>query len=223
MTTLKTVSMYLRAAKTDAEEAGIETDGMANSVSELRNEILTLTKSKVDIMADDTNFKDTYEIIKELSEVWDDLEDVDQANILELVGGKRNSNVVAALIENFSIAEEALGTSADSAGSALEENEKYLDSVQGRIDLLSASFETLSSNFISSDMMKGVINTATTLLNIVNSMVEGIGALPTLIATIATGLSAVKNVGRDKMLSLVLNMPTVVYFCRIRQFGYYVR
>ena len=28
--------MYLRAAKADAEEAGIETDGMANSVSELQ-------------------------------------------------------------------------------------------------------------------------------------------------------------------------------------------
>lgn len=39
-TTMKTVSMYLRAAKTEAEEAGESTEGMAESVSKLRKEIL---------------------------------------------------------------------------------------------------------------------------------------------------------------------------------------
>lgn len=47
MTALKTISMYLRAAKTEAEEAGESTDGMANSVSELRQEILSLTGNRV--------------------------------------------------------------------------------------------------------------------------------------------------------------------------------
>ena len=45
--------MYLRAAKTEAEEAGESTEGMANSVSELREEILALTGGKVDIMLDE--------------------------------------------------------------------------------------------------------------------------------------------------------------------------
>lgn len=45
--------MYLRAAKTEAEEAGESTEGMANSVSELRGEILALTGNKVDIQIDE--------------------------------------------------------------------------------------------------------------------------------------------------------------------------
>ena len=45
--------MYLRAAKTEAEEAGESTDGMANSVSELRDELLQLTGGKVDIQIDE--------------------------------------------------------------------------------------------------------------------------------------------------------------------------
>lgn len=61
---------------------------MANSVSELRQELLTLTHGKVDIMVDDQTFKSTYQIMKELSEVWNDLADIDTANILELIGGK---------------------------------------------------------------------------------------------------------------------------------------
>ena len=104
-TTLKTVSMYLRAAKTEAEDAGESTDGMANSVSELRDEILDLTGQKVDIQIDDDTFKSTYQILKELSDVWGSLTDISQANIIELIGGKRNSNVISALLENFEIAE----------------------------------------------------------------------------------------------------------------------
>ena len=50
---MKTLSMYLRAAKTDAEAAGESTDGMAGSVSELREEILDLTGGKVDIQLDE--------------------------------------------------------------------------------------------------------------------------------------------------------------------------
>ena len=61
-TALKTVSMYLRAAKTEAEDAGESTDGMANSVSELRGELLALTGNRVDIQIDEDNFKKIYEV-----------------------------------------------------------------------------------------------------------------------------------------------------------------
>lgn len=50
-TALKTLSMNLRGAKAQLEEAGEDTEGMANSVAELRDELLTLTG--VDIMLDE--------------------------------------------------------------------------------------------------------------------------------------------------------------------------
>lgn len=120
--------MYLRTAKSEAEDAGESTEGMVESVSKLRDELKNLTGGKVDILqADEQTFKSTYEILKELSQVWDSLTDISQANILEMIGGKRNSNVTSAIITNFSKAEEVLSVSANSAGSALAENEKYLD------------------------------------------------------------------------------------------------
>lgn len=204
-TTLKTVSMFLRAAKTEAEDAGEATDGMASSVSELRDEILALTGNMVDIQIDNDTFKSTYQILKELSGVWGELTDISQANILEMVGGKRNSNVVAALLENFTVAENALKTSTDSAGSAMAENEKYLDSVQGKIDIMQASFEALSANFISSDILKFFIDAGTGVLNLFNALTkvaDALGTFPTLIGSISAALSF-KNIGRDKMLSFI--------------------
>lgn len=194
-TTLKTVSMFLRAAKTEAEDAGESTDGMASSVSELRDEILALTGNKVDIQIDDDTFKSTYQILKELSGVWNELTDISQANILEMVGGKRNSNVVAALLENFTVAENALKTSADSAGSAMAENEKYLDSVQGKIDIMQASFQALSANFMSGDLLKFFIEAATLVLNLSNGIakiVENLGGLKTVLVAVTGILLTIK-------------------------------
>lgn len=182
-TTMKTMSMYLRAAKTEAEEAGESTEGMASSVSELRGEILELTGNKVDIQIDENTFKSTYEIIRELAGVWDELTDVSKANILEMVGGKRNANVTAALIENFELAEEVLKTSAGAAGSALEENEKYLDSINGKMNQLNASFQEMSSNFISSDLIKGLVDALRVLVELLNMVAETFGSLPTILAT----------------------------------------
>lgn len=189
-TTLKTVSMYLRAAKTEAEDAGESTDGMANSVSELRKEVLALTGQKVDIQLDENTFKNTYQILKELSEEWHNLSDISQANLLELLGGKRNSNVVAALLNDFSTAEKVIEKTADSAGSASEENEKYLESIQGRIAQFKASFETLSKSVINSDLVKFAVDSGTLILDILTKITDTLGALPTLLSATGAALSA---------------------------------
>lgn len=194
-TALKTVSMYLRAAKTEAEDAGESTDGMASSISELRGSILSLTGNKVDIQIDNDTFKSTYQILKELSEAWDKLTDVSKANILEMIGGKRNSNIVAAILENFQIAEDSLKTSANSSGSAFEENEKYLDSVKGKMAKLKSDFETFSNNFIGSDTLKVLLDIGSALMTWVNSLTKINMLLPTIIASIFAikGVLSAKN------------------------------
>jgi hypothetical protein len=85
MTAFKTISMRIRGATTDLEEAGLETDGMAESTAKLREEIMAL--SGVDIMIDKNNFKSTYDILDELSQKWSDLTDIQQASITELIAG----------------------------------------------------------------------------------------------------------------------------------------
>ena len=189
-TTMKTVSMYLRAAKTEAEEAGESTDGMANSVSELRQELLALTGGRVDIQLDEDTFKSTYQILKELSEVWDSLTDITQANIMEMIGGKRNSNVVSSLLNNFEDAEAVLETAANSAGSALSENEKYLDSINGKVAQFQAAFEKLSASFVSSGLIKGVVDGGTAILETLTAIIDKLGSFPALISTITGAVTA---------------------------------
>lgn len=85
-TGLKTISMRVRGASTELEKAGLDTDGMAESVAKLREEIKAL--SGVDIMIDDNNFKSTFDILDELSVKWKDLTDIQRASVTELIAGK---------------------------------------------------------------------------------------------------------------------------------------
>lgn len=200
-TAMKTVSMYLRAAKTEAEEAGEATDGMANSVSELRNELLTLTKGKVDIMIDDSTFKSTYQIMKELAEVWSSLADIDQANILELIGGKRNATALTSLLTNFKDAEAALASANNAVGSATKENEKYLDSIAGKLSVLQAKFEAMSNNLISSNFVKGILDIASGLMTVL----ELLSKFPAIMTSISLLIGVIAGIIKAKDLMSLTN------------------
>lgn len=161
-TALKTLSMRLRGTKDDLESAGLDVDGLASSTSALRGEILAL--SKVDIMKSATEFKSTYEMLQDLSKVWDKLEETSRARVLELVAGKRMASTVAAIINNFDIAEKVARL--DYAGSAMKENDKYLESINGRIDTLKASYEEFSNTVLDSGLVKFIVDAGTTTINI---------------------------------------------------------
>lgn len=121
---------------------------------------------------------------------------------------KRNANVVAALLKNFDTAEEVVKTSADSAGSALNENEKYLDSVNGKLQQLSSSFEELSSTFLSSNLMKGLIDGGNSAIQVFTKLVDTIGSIPTALAAFTLARSWI-NVAKGKQTGIfdVLQTP----------------
>lgn len=189
-TTLKTASMYLRAAKTDAEDAGESTEGMAESVSQLRNELKSI--AGVDIMKDDDTFKGIFQQYRELAAAWNSgkMTDVAKANVLNLLGGKRNADAISGMLNNWEVAERALQTAQNSAGSALTENEKYLDSINGKIDQLKAQFEDISRKILSSDAVKWVADLLQNVLKLADGLSEIKLLLPTILALLgqATGL-----------------------------------
>lgn len=208
-TFLKTLSMYLRASKTDAENAGIATDGMASSVSELRSELKQL--AGVDIMKNDNTFKSTYQIMKELSEVWKDLSDTTQANITELISGKRGGQGTSALLNNFSVAEDAMKQALNSSGSAMRENQTYMDSLQAKLNQLDSAFQKFSTDLMKSDIPKFFVDLATVFVDGADSAVKFAGALPTLTAAISGVLSVMQMSGKLKNGAGKVNMPS--YIC----------
>ena len=96
--------------------------------------------------------------------------------------------MLSALIQNFDTVEKAIETSANSAGSALKENERYLDSIQGKIDQFNNAMQAMWSDTLDSDLVKGFVSFGTILIKIIDT----IGLLESALIALAT-ISMIKN------------------------------
>lgn len=207
--------MRLRNTAGDLEKLEVDAEGAADSITKLQTQILNLTSGKVNIMQDNDTFKSTYAILKELSEVWDSLTDKAQADITRLVAGVRQGNALTAVMTGFKDAEKAASTAANSMNSALNENQKYLDSINGKISQFTAAFQQLSSTVINSDFLKGIIDSGKTFIEVLNTIIETVGTLPTLFATIGASMSF-KDVGEPKTEGSFQGMNTPTNILSVR-------
>lgn len=195
---LKILSMRLRGTEAkDLEELGEDTDGLISNTGKLRDTIQEL--SDVDIMADNGDFKSTYEIMDDIYEVWNKMHDADRASLLETIAGKNRASEVAALLNNWEQVRSAMQAATDAEGTASAENEKYMQSLQGHLDTLTAAWQALSNSFLSSDFLSGALEGLTSFLSGLDAVINKVGVLPTLIGGITAALS-VKNIGIFKTI-----------------------
>ena len=130
------------------------------------------------------------------------LTDIQRASILELIAGKRQGNIVSSLLENFDVARDALETAMDSEGSAMEEHEKWLESLEAKTKQFQAAWEGLSQAFMDDDFLKQAVDLGTKFLSTITDIIDAIGTVPTLFIAAMTALSF-KKVGRIEMLILL--------------------
>lgn len=187
-TALKTTSLRLRGTSVEVlEEEGVDSDGAVTSKSKLRSKVQAL--SGVDILTETGDYKSTYEILSQIANVWEKISDIDQAALLELLAGKRNASVLAAILQAPEQLKAAYEDANNAQGSALKENEKYLDSIQGKIDQFTNAVQTLWKNTLDDDVVKFFVELATSLVKILDKL----GPIKTLIAGIAVYLNKKYN------------------------------
>lgn len=179
---LKVLSMRVRGMKGELEALGEEYENV-ESISKIQTQILNQTNGAVNIFDKNGNFKSTYEILKGISKVWSDISQVDQAALLETIAGKQRGNQISALIQAFQSGqiEKAYEASVNSAGSAMQEQERWMESLEAKTQQLEAAFQSLSSTVFDSDFLKVLVDSGITLTNVLDTVIDKIGVIPTLI------------------------------------------
>ena len=193
-TAFKTVAMRIRGYDE-------ETESFTNNVEQLSGEIASLTKTAstpggISLFTDasKTEYKSTYQLLKEISEIYDQLDDKTQAGLLEALAGKRQGQIIAATINNFEAAEKAMDDMANSAGSAEREMAIIMDSVDYKANKLKETGTGIAQNLFERDDMKTVIDTLTWFGEKLDWVTEKAGLFGTL--AIGGGLFAgIKNIG----------------------------
>lgn len=183
---IKVLSMRLRGMKGELEAIGEEFENI-DSISKIQTQIYNLSKGKVNIMddLDPTKFKSTYEIMKQISKVWNDISQTDQAALLEIIAGKQRGNQVAAIISAFQSGQidKALQTAINSQNSALDEQQKYMDGIQYSLDRMKASMQELSTVTLDSSTVKFFVDLANGAINATTNVGGLVPVLSTLLVT----------------------------------------
>lgn len=206
---LKVISMRVRGMKGDLEAIGEEYENI-ESVSKIQTQIYNLTQGKVNIFDENENFKSTYEILEQVSKVYNDLTDTDRASLTEILFGKQRANQGVAIIQAFQSGQiqKALDASVNSANSAQTEFDKWGESLEAKLNNVQSAFESLSDTVVNSDLISFGLDTLTGFINGLNDIVKTLGEIPILITTIVTALS-MKNVGEQNLNTPVLMLPQI--------------
>lgn len=192
---LKTISMRIKGL---ADENGELAVGLEDTVK-----ILT----GVDLKDPNNEFRSTYDILKDIGEVWNDLSDLDKATLAEDIAGKNRANVFSAIMQNAEQLENAYDTLKDSAGSAEKENQAYIDSLSGRINTLKASLDKISMQMMNSDFLKGFIGNLTIGVNAVSGLIDTFGTMPTTITAVVGAMTIFNKSFRENAQILTSSIP----------------
>ena len=166
---LKVASMRLRGQVDALKEMGEDAEGVSTDLTKIQQQVYELTGNKVNIFEDDESLKSTYQMILEIGEVFDSLNDRQQADLLEKMFGKQRASAGASLLLNYEELEKIKNDSINSANSMAEEYSKYMESAEASLTIFKEKLVETYSTFMSGDLIKYTADMGSGLLDLVNA------------------------------------------------------
>lgn len=208
----KDTSAYLSKIIEVTREAP-ETSGTALKTIVARfTEIDKLTEDQAELLDSDFNFnniekalkmvgiasKDSAgqlrsfsDIINELGEKWDTLDTNTQHYIATQAAGSRQQSRFLALMSDWSRTQELMSVAEQSAGTGARQLALSMDSIETKLNKLKATWQEFYTKFLSSDMVKGILDLANDLLSTLTSVIGLLDNAGSLVQTLAVILAVV--------------------------------
>lgn len=162
--------------------------------------------------------RSTYDILQDLSKAWGHLTSVEKQELAETVAGKTQRSLFTAIMTNFNSAVGATEAALKSEGSALTENTKRMDSLQGKTQQLQSAWQDFARNTIDSGMVKSILTLGTEILKFANTdmgrFILVIGTATTAIGLLKKALTAehlLKFAGRFNVLTQAVAAGTAAF------------
>lgn len=152
---------------------------LKNNVSATESEFDDLDLNKVDKalksvgvqLKDETlQFRDLDQVLLELSSKWSSLDRNTQRYIATIAAGSRQQSRFLALMDGYDRTVELMETAAEAEGKADQQFAKYADTVEYRLKQLQTKWEEFKVSITNSDLWKGMLTTASNLLDRLNNV-----------------------------------------------------
>ena len=144
--------------------------GLNTVASRITKNAKALKEYDIDIYDVNGDLKSTYDVLSELAPKWNDMTKAEQVALGTTLAGVNQYKVFSAVMTNFNTAVKASKEALNSQGSAMQENEKYMDSIQARLQQLKAELQkfVLEGNTLQK-VFKLIISAGTNIIKFFNT------------------------------------------------------
>lgn len=178
-----------------------ETEEYIGNIEQLSGTIANFTKTAstpggISLFTDEakTEYKSTKQLLLDIGEIYQDLTDKDQAGLLEALAGKRQGQIVAAILNNLDTVTESINKMETDTDSASRELEIALDTVAVRLEQVKQTWAGVAQNLFQRNDMKNVLDIFKNIGEAVDSLTSKLGLFGSI--GLGAGLFAGwKNVG----------------------------
>lgn len=160
---------------TDIKAGRIDEDGLGiNNVDD------ALKRVGVSLRDANGNFRDMQDVISDLGSRWSTIDDMEQKNIAKAVAGVRQKEQFLALMSHQLEVQKAIAIEDESANLRNERYAIYLKGIEAAQNRVIASWQELASGAATKDLIVGILNATTNVLEFINA----IGGIPTVLKVV---------------------------------------
>ena len=151
-TAVRTIAARISNSTAELEELGEDTGIYTTNVINAKMKELGVT-----VAFANGELRSTYDVLNDLAAKWGDLTDEQRASVANMLAGTRQQNAFYSIMSNWEEAKDVVAEESEGIGSLMDAQGTYIDSVEGRMQQLNATFESFSANVLKSDLVKIVI------------------------------------------------------------------
>lgn len=151
------------------------------------------------------HLRDMGDVVEEVGAKWSTMSKEAQISLAQTMAGTRQYNNLTALFDNWDMYQKALRTSQSSAGTLQEQQEIYMESVAAHLQQLQTASEGVMDSILDSDTIITFADALTTVAEKVEVIIDGVGNLKGLIATLASVMLGVYNKKIGESMATVIS------------------
>ena len=172
-------SVIGNAFKTIFSRISRSKDGLTTD-AEMSDAEAALKSVGVSVRGADGDLRDISDTLDNLNEVWGTLNHSQRSYVAEMAAGVRQKNIFEAAMDSYNKALQLEQDALNSDGTAMKINEKRADSINGKMEKLSATMTQLYSDAMPEEAIEGMIDFATAVAKVVDNFGLFQGALSSL-------------------------------------------
>lgn len=187
-TAVRTLTARIRNTTAELEELGEDTI----TTSKYEEMVSLLTKHNVQLRDANGEYRSTYAIMSDISDIWATLRSDEQAALTTTLAATRGQDVFSSLVTNFDSAKRALNDMKSSAGQLNDAYGIYVDSINGKMEQLKNTWLEFGTRLFDERSLSDIIEVSKSLISVISTIadfVKSIGGLKTVIAALSVAVS----------------------------------